>query len=54
MKAGEAYSAAVWISLKEMEDKKKKANKSQLRKDAEDAKERQRQMRLDAGLQPAE
>lgn len=44
----------VWISLKEMEDQKKAAAKSQLRQDSEDARERQRQMRLDAGLQPAE
>lgn len=44
----------VWISLKEMEEQKKAAAKSQLRQDTEDARERQRQMRLDAGLQPAE
>lgn len=37
-----------------MEDQKKAAAKSQLRQDSEDARERQRQMRLDAGLQPAE
>lgn len=49
-----ADDALVWISLKEIEEQKKKATKTQLRKDAEDAKERQRQMRLDAGLQPVE
>ena len=40
--------------MKEIEEQKKKATKSQLKKDAEDAKERQRQMRLDAGLQPTD
>ena len=40
--------------MKEMEEKKKKAAKLQQRRDVEDLKERKRQMRVDAGLQPAE
>lgn len=40
--------------MKEIEDQKKAAAKSQLRQDTEDARERKKQMRLDAGLQPAE
>lgn len=41
----------VWISLKEIEDRKKTAAAARLRKDAADGREMKKQMRLDAGLQ---
>ncbi|SPO00181.1 related to Assembly factor cbp-4 [Cephalotrichum gorgonifer] len=52
MKEAAKSDKHIWISLKEMEDRKKSAALAQNRKDAEDEKERQKQMRLDAGLQP--
>ncbi|KEZ41336.1 hypothetical protein SAPIO_CDS7445 [Scedosporium apiospermum] len=44
----------IWISLKEMEDERKKKERAQMRQDAADARARRQQMRLEAGLEATE
>ncbi|PKS09180.1 hypothetical protein jhhlp_003794 [Lomentospora prolificans] len=44
----------IWISLKEMEDEKKRLAKAQMLRDAADAQTRRQQMRLEAGLEAKE